>query len=83
MCGFSFPVTAPKVAARVLRFGRSRQLIEAGQHTSLAAVAAAAGYYDQAHMAREWREIAGCPPTTWIAEELPSVQDPPADLGAE
>ena len=74
---------APKVAARVLRFERSRRLIESGQHTSLADVAAAAGYYDQAHMAREWREIAGCPPTTWIAEELPSVQDPPAELDAD
>jgi AraC-like DNA-binding protein len=66
---------SPKVAARVLRFEHSRRLIEGVQQPSLAAVAVASGYYDQAHLTREWREIAGCTPTTWIAEELPSVQD--------
>jgi AraC-like DNA-binding protein len=66
---------SPKVAARVLRFERSRRLIERAQPTNLAGVAAASGYYDQAHLTREWREMAGCTPTTWIAEELPSVQD--------
>jgi len=74
---------APKEAARVLRFERSRRLLERPDRPTLADVAVASGYYDQAHMTREWREIAGCPPTTWMAEELPSVQDPPADLGAE
>jgi hypothetical protein len=33
-------------------------------------------------MAREWSEIAGCPPTLWMAEELPFVQDEPVDLDA-
>jgi AraC-like DNA-binding protein len=74
---------APKAATRVLRFERSRRLIEAAKGQRLADVAAAAGYYDQAHMTRDWREIAGCPPTTWIAEELPFVQDAPAGLGAD
>jgi AraC-like DNA-binding protein len=67
----------------VARFERSRRLIQDGEHRTLADVAATAGYYDQAHMTREWNEIAGCPPTTWIAEELPSVQDPPVDLDGE
>jgi AraC-like DNA-binding protein len=70
---------SPKVAARVLRFERSRRLIERADQTSLAGVAAASGYYDQAHLTREWREIAGCTPTTWIAEELPYVQDDRTD----
>ena len=73
---------APKAAARVLRFERSRRLMERTDRPGLAAVAAASGYYDQAHPSREWRAIAGCTPTTWMAEELPSVQDVPADLGA-
>jgi AraC-like DNA-binding protein len=72
----------PKVAARVLRFERSRRVLERRDRPSLAAVAALSGYYDQAHLNREWREIAGCAPTTWMAEELPSVQDEPVDLGA-
>lgn len=72
----------PKTAARVLRFERSRRLIASPERPGLAQVAAAAGYYDQAHMAREWSEIAGCSPTTWMAEELPSVQDEPLLLEA-
>jgi AraC-like DNA-binding protein len=60
---------APKSMARVMRFERSRRLIERNP-ANLATVAAACGYFDQAHLTREWRDIAGCPPTTWIAEEL-------------
>jgi AraC-like DNA-binding protein len=73
---------APKTAARVLRFDRSRRLIAGSERPALAQVAAAAGYYDQAHMTREWSEIAGCAPTTSMAEELPSVQDEPVVLEA-
>jgi AraC-like DNA-binding protein len=65
----------PKVAARVLRFERSRRLIERPDGLGLAAVAAASGYYDQAHLTREWQDLAGCTPTTWMTEELPFVQD--------
>jgi AraC-like DNA-binding protein len=68
----------PKVAARVVRFERSRRLLERSERPSLASVAASSGYYDQAHLTREWREIAGCTPTTWMAEELPYIQDDPA-----
>jgi AraC-like DNA-binding protein len=73
---------APKAAARVLRFERSRHLLAARRWDSLASIAGAAGYYDQAHMAREWSEMAGCPPGVWMAEELPFVQDEPVDLDA-
>jgi AraC-like DNA-binding protein len=45
-------------------------------------VAAVCGFYDQAHLNREWRELAGCSPTTWLAEELPSVQDGAVEVGA-
>jgi len=66
---------APKAAARVVRFERSRALVQRRDRPSLAAVAAACGYADQAHLAREWRDLAGCPPSAWLAaEDLPSVQ---------
>ena len=41
------------------------------------------GYADQAHLAREWVRLAGCPPSTWMAEELPFVQavDPEGGAG--
>lgn len=65
---------SPKQAARLMRFERSGDLLRTGGWRSLAEVAAVAGYYDQAHMANEWRSMAGCPPSTWIAEELPFLQ---------
>jgi AraC-like DNA-binding protein len=70
----------PKDAARVVRFERSRWLVSEGGRQTLADVAAECGFYDQAHMAREWRDLAGCPPSVWLAtEDLPSVQDAAAD----
>jgi AraC-like DNA-binding protein len=66
----------PKVAARVVRFERARRILTRPERPALADVAHLVGYYDQAHLNRDFREIAGCSPTTWLAEELPSVQDP-------
>jgi AraC-like DNA-binding protein len=65
----------PKVAARVMRFQRAYRMLQRPRRPGLAEVAAACGYYDQAHLTREWNELAGCTPTLWMAEELPSVQD--------
>src|SRR4051812_33773220 len=71
----------PKQLARVARFERSHRLLKAAPGRALAGVAAAAGYYDQAHMARDWNELAGCPPSRWLAGEgIPFVQDEDAGL---
>jgi AraC-like DNA-binding protein len=59
---------SPKVFGRVLRFEDSVRLLT-GTPSRLSHVAAACGYADQAHMAREWRELAGCAPSRWLAEE--------------
>jgi AraC-like DNA-binding protein len=71
----------PKAAARVVRFDRARRLlvrrIAAGRGASLADLAAAAGYYDQAHLDREFAALAGCPPTAWLAREFRYVQAAP------
>ena len=78
---------APKQAGRVFRFTHARQRIGAamggGAATAdtFARLAADCGFYDQAHLAREFRALAGCPPSTWLAEEFRFVQASPADLG--
>ena len=63
----------PKEAARVARFDRARRRLTAG--VRLADVAAGAGYFDQAHFAREFTAFAGCSPSRWMAEEIGFVQD--------
>ena len=66
----------PKEMARVLRFERSKGMVMRPGQRSLATIAAECGYADQAHMAREWRALAGASPTQWLADErLPFVQD--------
>jgi AraC-like DNA-binding protein len=76
---------APKEAGRVIRFTHARRQIEraaaGGPGATLARLAAECGFYDQAHLAREFRALAGCPPSQWLAEEFRFVQASPADLG--
>ncbi|QFG70312.1 AraC family transcriptional regulator [Ornithinimicrobium pratense] len=80
---------SPKVYQRVARFQTAHQLLltlaRAGR-PSLAEVAADTGYADQAHLTREWVELAGCSPARWLREEFPYVQDSPVagdDDGAD
>ncbi|WP_336085733.1 AraC family transcriptional regulator [Nocardia sp. SSK8] len=69
---------SPKLAARIIRFERARRMLAATpSFVSIAQIAATCGYYDQAHLDRDFAELAGCSPTTWLTEEeVPSVQDP-------
>ena len=64
----------PKAYARVLRFERACRLI-ADKRASLTHVALGCGYYDQAHLTREWCSLAGCSPGEWIKREPPFLQD--------
>jgi AraC-like DNA-binding protein len=48
--------------------------VESGGAPALADLAVAGGYYDQAHLAREFRGLAGVPPSRWLAEEFRNVQ---------
>jgi AraC-like DNA-binding protein len=53
----------PKTLARILRLQRTLALHRAGGGRSgLAGLAAEAGYADQAHMSRDFAELAGAPP---------------------
>jgi AraC-like DNA-binding protein len=73
----------PKEAARVIRFHRARHLLAGAARggagagagrLGLADLAVTCGYFDQAHLAREFRSLAGCPPSQWLAEEFRNVQ---------
>lgn len=66
----------PKVVARVMRLERARRMLQTTPpFVTLAQIAAACGYFDQAHLNRDFAELAQCTPTAWKAEELPFVQD--------
>jgi AraC-like DNA-binding protein len=77
----------PKEAARVTRFDRARRRLQqraaAGRPLELAGLAAVSGYFDQAHLNREFRELAGCTPTGWLASEFRNVQAIPPGPAAE
>ena len=65
----------PKLAARIVRFERARRMLQSvPSFVTIAQVAAACGYYDQPHLHRDFVELAGCPPSVWLAEEVPTFQ---------
>ena len=73
----------PKELARVLRFNRAARLVAHPADHPLAEIALTCGFYDQAHLNREFRALAGCTPTRYRAARLlPTLVgvagDPPA-----
>src|SRR2546421_8282237 len=63
---------APKAAARVIRFDRAASALREGSAPPLAELALACGYFDQAHLNRDFRELAGTTPTAFAAGRLDS-----------
>jgi AraC-like DNA-binding protein len=67
----------PKTAARVIRFDRARRVVQrnagAGR-PNIAGAAAECGYFDQAHLIRDWQQFTGLAPTEWIAHEFRNFQ---------
>jgi AraC-like DNA-binding protein len=61
----------PKLYGRVLRFEHAAQLLERDDGTQIAEIAFECGYYDQAHLARDFREFAGTSPARYIGRLLP------------
>jgi AraC-like DNA-binding protein len=62
---------APKTAARLIRFQRTVKLLERHDRGRFAEIAQRCGYYDQAHMNREFRQLAGTAPGEFVARLLP------------
>jgi len=59
---------APKAFAKLARFHRALHAMRQDGEVSWASVAAAAGYYDQAHLIAEFRAIAGVTPRALLLE---------------
>ena len=64
----------PKNACRVARVQAALERIRANPGTSLSRLALECGWYDQPHMNRDFREIAGASPTTY-ARQVAFFQD--------
>jgi AraC-like DNA-binding protein len=61
----------PKMMARILRFQRAVRLLQRDREPCLAVIARECGYYDQAHLNRDFREFAGSTPTEYLTRRLP------------
>lgn len=62
---------APRLAARIVRFDRAVNMVKRPERPDWAGIALESGYYDQAHMAREFREFARCTPLEFRSRQLP------------
>lgn len=62
---------SPKPIARMLRFHRAARMTLRGAPP--AEVAAHCGYYDQAHLNRDFRALAGCTPVAYRTAALPDA----------
>ena len=60
----------PKSYLNILRFIQARQLLRSGSEPSLAGIAAAAGYSDQAHFTREFKKYSGKTPGKYLRENV-------------
>ena len=62
---------APKTAARIMRFRRAARLLSRDNGSGFARIATDCGYYDQSHLNRDFRELAGATPGEYVASSLP------------
>jgi AraC-like DNA-binding protein len=59
----------PKTFCRILRFQHVLQSMNAKSPLNLAAMALECGYYDQAHLNRDFMAFTGLTPTTYLASQ--------------
>jgi AraC-like DNA-binding protein len=73
----------PKRVARIYRFARLILSVDARHPVDWAALAHAAGYFDQAHFSREFKDFTGHAPTQYLAlrRRFPAEPGFPPDSG--
>lgn len=63
----------PKLFARISRLQEILRRLEDGACVDWVGAALAAGYFDQAHLIRDFREFTGLPPTAYLARRGPTL----------
>jgi len=73
----------PKRVARIYRFAQLIVSVDARRPVDWAELAHTAGYFDQAHFSREFKDFTGHTPTEYLALRRPHPAEPgyPPDLG--
>jgi AraC-like DNA-binding protein len=66
---------APKTAARLVRFDGVWRRLDQHRPPDWADLARQAGYADQAHLIRDFRQFTGTTPTAFLAQTLPPDRD--------
>ena len=61
----------PKTYARVVRFNRALRMLDECTTPRWTEIALRSGYYDQAHLIRDFAQFAGTTPTDYVARRLP------------
>jgi AraC-like DNA-binding protein len=59
----------PKMLLRIARFQRALAIARADETLTWSAVAARAGYFDQAHLTHEFRRFAACTPSEFLGRD--------------
>jgi transcriptional regulator GlxA family with amidase domain len=62
----------PKALARVIRFDRVVSELRSSRARPLAEIAVGCGYFDQAHLNRDFRDLAGTTPNAFVGARLES-----------
>jgi AraC-like DNA-binding protein len=81
---FKFNVgVTPKRVARIYRFARLILSVDARRPVNWSALAHAAGYFDQAHFSKEFKDFTGHTPTDYLTlrRRFPAEQGFPPDSG--
>ncbi|HTU15095.1 MAG TPA: helix-turn-helix domain-containing protein [Solirubrobacterales bacterium] len=62
---------SPKLLGRILRFERAVSLIDSARPVGWAEMARSCGYFDQAHLIRDFKQFSGSPPEEFARRRLP------------
>ncbi len=69
---------SPKQVARLMRFDHAKQRLShaaaMAERMDLTDIALTCGYYDHAHLDRDFAQYVGTSPTAWLAEERRNIQ---------